>query len=186
LATEFRSEQIPRNSLGADSVIPRKKSAHFDGIPNSVEEPIPKLETERNGIPQKIVFRNSQKNYLSVAQKSSFLAVFLKFVASRVLLSGALLPGDLFPARITLKYKSSPGKILATYYKVFLFSSMFLGTEFRVVFSSAEWFGTKFREFCFNFVPRYGITSIFLFQGMGSERNSEIFAFRGTGGIPSE
>jgi hypothetical protein len=63
---------------------------------------------------------------------------------------------------------------------------MFHETEFGVVFSSAEWFGTKFREFCFNFVPRYGIPSIFLFRGMGSEWNSEIFAFRGTGGIPSE
>jgi hypothetical protein len=30
----------------------------------------------------------------------------------------------------------------------------------------------------------YGIPSIFLFHG--SERNSEIFAFRGTGGIPLE
>jgi hypothetical protein len=67
-----------------------------------------------------------------------------------------------------------------------LLLSMFHGTEFRYVFSSAEWFGTKFQEFCFNFVPRYGIPSIFLFRGMGSERNSEIFVFRVTGGIPSE
>ncbi len=92
-------------------------------------------------------FRNSKKNYLSVPQKSSFLAIIFLICGCRVLLSGALLSGGLFPARITQKYKSSPGKILATYYKVFLFSSMFHGPEFRVVFSSAEWFGTKFREF---------------------------------------
>jgi hypothetical protein len=36
------------------------------------------------------------------------------------------------------------------------------------------------------FVPLYGIPSIFLFRGMGSERNAEIFAFGGTGGIPLE
>ena len=50
LATEFRSEKIPQNSLGTDSA---EKSAHSDGIPNSAEEPIPKLETERNGISRK-------------------------------------------------------------------------------------------------------------------------------------
>jgi hypothetical protein len=45
LGTEFRSEKIPRNRLGTISVIPRKKVL----IPNSAEEPIPKLGTERNG-----------------------------------------------------------------------------------------------------------------------------------------
>ena len=60
------------------------------------------------------------------------------------------------------------------------------GTEFRLVISSGEWFGTEFRAFAANFLPWYRIPSIFLFQGMGSERNSEIFAFHGTGEIPLE
>jgi hypothetical protein len=42
LATEFRSEKIPRNRLGMVSVIPRKKVL----IPRSTEESIPKLGTE--------------------------------------------------------------------------------------------------------------------------------------------
>ncbi len=37
--TEFCSQKIPRNRLGAVSVIPRKKVL----IPSSAEEPIPKL-----------------------------------------------------------------------------------------------------------------------------------------------
>jgi hypothetical protein len=97
LATEFRSEKIPRNSLGTDSVIPRKKVL----IPTEFRIPrkSPFRSSERNGTEfrGKIVFRNSQKNDLSVPQKSS--------------LSGTLLQGGLFPARITQKYKSNPGKI---------------------------------------------------------------------------
>jgi hypothetical protein len=61
LGREFRSEKIPRNRLGMISVIPLRKHS-FRGIPSSAEEPIPKLGTERNGIPRKkLVLRNSSK-----------------------------------------------------------------------------------------------------------------------------
>ncbi len=46
LATEFRSEKIPRNRLEMVSVIPRKKVV----IPRFTEESIPKLGTERNNM----------------------------------------------------------------------------------------------------------------------------------------
>jgi hypothetical protein len=82
LATEFRSEKIPRNSLGTDSVIPRKKVL----IPTEFRIPrkSPFQSSKWNGTEfrEKIAFRNSQKNDLFVAQKSSFLAIFLKFVAA--------------------------------------------------------------------------------------------------------
>ncbi len=79
LATEFRSEKIPRNSLGTDSVIPRKKVL----IPTEFRIPrkSPFRSSERN-VFRKIVFRNSQKNYLSLPQKSYFLAIFLIFVTA--------------------------------------------------------------------------------------------------------
>jgi hypothetical protein len=80
-----------------------------------------------------------------------------------------------------------------------LFLFFFHGTEFRAFLSSAERFGTEFREFS---VPRNGSErnseSCFYFSSMvqnsehsspmwnGSERNSEIFLFRGTAGIPPE
>ncbi len=44
LATEFRSETIPRNRVGKVSVIPRKKVL----ISMFTEESIPKLGMERN------------------------------------------------------------------------------------------------------------------------------------------
>jgi hypothetical protein len=54
LATEFRSEKIPRNSLGTDSVIPRKKVL----IPTEFRIPrkSPFRSSERNGIPRKNSF----------------------------------------------------------------------------------------------------------------------------------
>jgi hypothetical protein len=62
LATEFRSEKIPRNRLGTDSVIPRKKVL----IPRVFRVPrkVPFRSSERNGTEfrGKLVFRNSQNN----------------------------------------------------------------------------------------------------------------------------
>jgi hypothetical protein len=63
LGTEFRSEKIPRNSLGTVSVIPRKKAliprhSEFRGRASSEA----RNGTERNGIPwKKLVLRNSSK-----------------------------------------------------------------------------------------------------------------------------
>ncbi len=50
--------KISRNRLGIVSVIPRKNMF----IPRPTEESVPKLETERNGIPRKkFVLQNSKK-----------------------------------------------------------------------------------------------------------------------------
>ncbi len=60
LATEFRSEKIPRNRLGMDSVIPRKKML----IPRAFRDPRkrPFRSSERNRITQKkLVMQNSPK-----------------------------------------------------------------------------------------------------------------------------
>jgi hypothetical protein len=54
LATEFRSEKIPRNRLGTVSVIPRKKCS-FRVIPRFTEESIPRLGTEENGMKQLVL-----------------------------------------------------------------------------------------------------------------------------------
>jgi hypothetical protein len=51
LATEFRSEKIPRNRLGMGSLIPRKKVL----IPRFTEESITRFGTEGNGM-KKISF----------------------------------------------------------------------------------------------------------------------------------
>ncbi len=77
LATELRSEKIPRNRLGMDSVVPRKKML----IPRAFRGPRKSLfrSSERNGIKQKkLVLHNSQshlKNDLSVAQSIIFLNI---------------------------------------------------------------------------------------------------------------
>ncbi len=76
LATEYRSEKIPRNRLGMDSVIPRKKIL----IPRAFRGSRKSLfwSAERNVIVQKekkIVLLNSQnllKNDFSVPQSSIF------------------------------------------------------------------------------------------------------------------
>jgi hypothetical protein len=60
LATEFRSEKIPRNRLGMDSVIPRKKVL----IPRVFRVPRKTHSETRNGTEfrGKLVFWNSQNN----------------------------------------------------------------------------------------------------------------------------
>ncbi len=111
LAMEFHSEKIPRNSLGTDSVIPRKKVL----IPTEYQTPrkSPFRSLERNGMEfrWKIVFRNCQKDDLSVLQKSSFWPYFwnlwltyfvVRYTAARWPISG--------PHTVTQKYKSIPGK----------------------------------------------------------------------------
>jgi hypothetical protein len=59
LGTEFQSQKIARNRLGTVPLFCGIKCS-FRRIPSSAEEPIPKLGTKRNGIPQKnLVLRNS-------------------------------------------------------------------------------------------------------------------------------
>ncbi len=138
LGTEFCSEKIPRNRLGTVSVIPRKKvliprHSEFRGRANSEA----RSGTERNGIPRKkLGLRNSSKiikqNDLSIHQKSSFLALFLKYSA------------DAFWSKLV---SLREGFLRDCFY--FLLH----GKEFLVVFSSAERFGTEFREFV-NFVAQ--------------------------------
>ncbi len=72
LGTEFRSEKIPRNRLGTNSVIPRKKCP-FRGIPNSAEEQIPKLGTELDGTEfrEKIKFYRTRTASMMITLTSS-------------------------------------------------------------------------------------------------------------------
>ncbi len=84
LGTEFRFEKIPRNRLGAISVIPRKKAF----IPRHSKFCWRANSEARNGTEsgKKLVLRNSSKitlqNDLSVHQKSPFLTLFLKYSAA--------------------------------------------------------------------------------------------------------
>ncbi len=61
LATEFRSEKIPRNRLRTYYDIPRKKVLIPKGIPSTAEEPIPRLGMERNEFRGKIRFTEQTK-----------------------------------------------------------------------------------------------------------------------------
>ncbi len=140
LATEFRSEKIPRNRIGTASVFPRNKVL----IPRHSEiygEHIPKLGTEGNGMKKFVL----QKILL---QQTELIACFRRRHAWEQNSELLSLP------RNGSKQNS---KCLL----IFLFQ----GTEFRVVFSSAEWFRTEFRVFAPNFVPWYRIPSNFLLCG---------------------
>jgi hypothetical protein len=78
-----------------------EKKDHSDGIQNFAHSEA-RNGTEFRG---KNSFPEQPKNDLSVPQKSSFLAIFFLICGCRVLLSGTLLPGGLFPARITQNSK---------------------------------------------------------------------------------
>jgi hypothetical protein len=110
LATEFRSEKIPRNGLGTDSVIPRKKTL----IPRVFRVPrkTPFRSSERNGreFRGKICFRNSQNNFTEwfvSTSKVVFSGPIFEICGCRVLLWGTLLPGGLFPAGSGFRLRNS-------------------------------------------------------------------------------
>jgi hypothetical protein len=142
LGTEFRSEKIPRNRLGTLSVIPRKKVL----IPSSVEEPNPKLGTERNRILPKNEF---ERNSLNIEQ-NIFLPGWWKPIRSDSTRTHNLTTVGDFHCRVL--------------FRVVFSAAEWFGTEFRVVFSSPEGFGREFREFACISVPLSGIPSCFLFR----------------------
>ncbi len=177
MATEFCSEKILRNRLGTDSVIPRKKVL----IPRVFRVPRKtKFRSSERNYSEKLVFRNRQNNltnYLSVPQKLSFLALFLKF-------ADAAFSCEVHCYQVAYfrpDSDSAGGKVY------FYFCSTERDSELFTLLRNGSERNSK--SFVSIFVPRHGIPSIFLFLGMvwnGSERNSKSFAFRGTAGIPSE
>ncbi len=106
LATEFRSEKIPRNRLGTHSVIPRKKVL------------IPRVFR----VPRKSPFRSSKRNGTEFRGKISFpeqtkvviSGPMFKICGCRVLLGGTLLPGGLFPAGSGFRLRNYPAHNYAT------------------------------------------------------------------------
>ncbi len=112
--------------------------------------------TERNSA-EKIVFRNRQK--------SSFLALFLKFAA-------AVFCCELHCYSVC---EIQEGLLLFLFY----------GREFRAV-SLLRNDSERNSTFCFNFSSTEQNPEHFSLLRNGSERNSGNFAFRGTARIPSE
>ncbi len=156
----------------------------FRGIPSSGKGPIPKLGTERNGIPRKKLVYTTAENLINkmicpYMGKSCFsYTIFWNFWLPRFVSVGFSCTewiGNGIP-RVC-----------------FFFVSM----EFRVLFSSAEWFWTEFGKSIF--APQNEIPSCFFFRRRvqdgikggcfyfcSLERNSESFRFRVTSSIPSE
>ena len=116
----------------------------------------------------RVQFYKTDKNDLSILQKSSFLTLFLNFGLPRLVLisffsaewfgtefrdfASIFVPRNGISSQFLFRWGVRKGIPRDCFY--FLFN----GTEFRVIFSSAEGFGTEFRD----------------------------FLFRGTAGIPSE
>ena len=139
LATEFRSEKIPRNRLGMVSVILQKKVLilrHSEDYGRDYSE-----ARNANGM-KKISFT---KNPAPANRIDSIFS------------SETCLGTEFQLLSLPRNGSEQNSKCLL----IFLFH----GTEFRVVFSSAEWFRTEFREFASIFVPQYRIHSIFLLFG---------------------
>ncbi len=169
LRTEFRSVKIPRNRLGWFPLF-RGRKCSFRGIPNSAEEPIPKLGTEQNGTE----FREKIKFYGTRTARPLWLlwhrTLLLKFWAAEFCVEQVSLPRN-------CSERNSNSLLLY----------FFHGTEFRVVFSSAEGFGREFWEYSSIFVSTEGNSELFSLLLKCSEGNSEslLLFFFNRNGIPS-
>ncbi len=122
LATEFRSEKIPRNRLGTASVFPRKKML----IPRHsevTEESIPKLGTEGNGM-----------KTVSFTKNPSPANIMTAYLRPR---HTSERNSELFSLPRNCSDRNSDNLHLILFYS----------KEFRAFFSSVERFGTEFREF---------------------------------------
>jgi hypothetical protein len=133
LATEFRSEKIPRNRLGMVSFIPRKKvliprHPEFYGRVNS------EALNGRKWDEKKINLQKSCSSKHNVFVRDNFGTEFREFISIFVLRNGN-------PSFFSLLQNGSE----QNYESLLLF--LFHGTEFRAFFFSAERFRMEFPEF---------------------------------------